>query len=70
MVKIIQNEDFTEDEFTTLVDLLHKNDGIDYTVKTASAYIDKAKEALSIFETSKFKDSMLDIAYYGIARRK
>jgi geranylgeranyl pyrophosphate synthase len=49
---------------------LQKNDGIDYTVKTAAAYIDKAKEALSIFETSKYKDSMLDIADYAIARRK
>jgi octaprenyl-diphosphate synthase len=70
MVKIIQNEDFTEDEFKTLLALLHKNDGIDYTLKVAGAYADKAKEALSIFETSKFKDSMLDIADYTLARRK
>jgi octaprenyl-diphosphate synthase len=69
MVKIIQNEDFTEDEFKTLVALLHKNDGIDYTINSASAHIDKAKEALSIFETSKYKDSMLDIAEYALARR-
>ncbi|MBW2434570.1 MAG: polyprenyl synthetase family protein [Deltaproteobacteria bacterium] len=70
MVEIIHNDDFTEDEFKTLVALLHKNDGIDYTLKTAGTYIDKAKEALSIFETSKFKDSMLDIADYALARRK
>ncbi|MBW2488629.1 MAG: polyprenyl synthetase family protein [Deltaproteobacteria bacterium] len=70
MVEIIRNDDFTEDEFKTLVALLHKNDGIDYTLKTAGTYIDKAKEALSIFETSKFKDSMLDIADYALARRK
>jgi len=69
MVEIIHNDDFTEDEFKTLVALLHKNDGIDYTLKTAGTYIDKAKEALSIFETSKFKDSMLDIADYALARR-
>ncbi len=69
MVKIIQNEDFTEDEFKTLVALLHKNDGIDYTIKSASAHIEKAKEALSIFETSKYKDSLLDIAEYALARR-
>ncbi|MGD9235466.1 MAG: polyprenyl synthetase family protein, partial [Desulfobacterales bacterium] len=29
MVEIIHNDDFTEDEFKTLVALLHKNDGID-----------------------------------------
>lgn len=68
MVKIIQNEDFTDDEFKSLVTLLHKNDGIDYTLKTANAYVDKAREALSIFETSKYKDSMLDIAEYALAR--
>ena len=69
MVKIIQNEDFTDEEFTTLVALLEENGGIDYTLKMASSHVDKAKEALSIFETSKFKDSMLDIADYALARR-
>ncbi len=69
MVKIIQNEDFTVDEFNTLVTLLQKNDGIDYTVKTATAYLEKAKKALSVFETSKYKDSLLDIADYALARR-
>jgi octaprenyl-diphosphate synthase len=69
MVKIIQNEDFTDEEFATLVTLLEQNGGIDYTLKTAGTHIDQAKEALSIFETSKFKDSMLDIADYALARR-
>jgi octaprenyl-diphosphate synthase len=68
MVKIIQNEDFTVDEFKTLVGLLEKNDGIAYTKKTAAAYIDKAKNALSVFEPSKTKDTLVDIANYALFR--
>lgn len=69
MVKIIQNEDFTVDEFKTLVALLQRNNGIDYTVKTATAYLEKAKKALSVFEPSKPRDSLFDIADYALARR-
>jgi octaprenyl-diphosphate synthase len=69
MVKIIQDEDFSVDDFKTLVALLHKNNGIDYTVETATRYLDKAKNALSVFEPSGYKDSLFDIADYALARR-
>ena len=68
MVNIIKNEDFTEDEFKTLVGLLEKNDGIAYTKKTAADYIDKAKNALSVFESSKTKETLFDIADYALLR--
>ncbi len=68
MVKIIENEDFTVDEFKTLVGLLEKNDGIAYTQKTAAVSIEKAKNALSVFEPSKTKDTLFDIADYTLAR--
>ena len=69
MVKIIQNEDFTAEEFKILVALLRRNNGIDYTVKKATAYLEKAKKALSVFEPSKPRDSLFDIADYALARR-
>ncbi|MGD8740438.1 MAG: polyprenyl synthetase family protein, partial [Desulfobacterales bacterium] len=69
MVKIIQNEDFSVDEFKTLVALMEKNDGIDYTIKKATTYVEKAKKALSVFEASKTRDSLYDIADYALARR-
>jgi octaprenyl-diphosphate synthase len=69
MVKIIQNEDFTVDEFKRLVALMKKNDGIDYTIKIATAHIEKAKKALSVFEDTKIRDSLYDIADYALARR-
>jgi octaprenyl-diphosphate synthase len=68
MIKIIGNEAFTVEEFNVLVDLLKKNDGIAYTEKKAEFCIAKAKEALSVFEPSKTKDSLLDIANYALAR--
>ena len=69
MIKIIQNENFTVEEFKTLVALMEKNDGMAYTVKQATGYIEKAKEALSVFEASKTRDTLFDIADYALARR-
>ncbi len=68
MVNIIRNEDFTVDEFKTLVGLLEKNEGIAYTQQTAAANIEKAKNALSVFEPSKTKDTLFDIADYALVR--
>jgi octaprenyl-diphosphate synthase len=69
MVNIIKNENFSVDEFKLLVQLLEKNDGITYTQKTAAAYIEKAKNALAVFEPSKIKETLLDIAEYTLLRR-
>jgi octaprenyl-diphosphate synthase len=69
MVKIIQNQDFSVEEFQTLTALMKKCGGIAYTEQKAMACIEKAKEALSVFEPSKIKDSLMDIADYMLARR-
>jgi octaprenyl-diphosphate synthase len=69
MIKIIQDPNFSDEDFKTLIDLLDKHGGLAYTQKTAAAYIDKAKQALSVFESSQPRDIMLDIADYALARR-
>jgi octaprenyl-diphosphate synthase len=69
MIKIIQDDGFAAEDFMTLVDLLHKYGGIDYTQKTATAFITTAKAALAGFEPSPTKTTMLDIADYALARR-
>jgi octaprenyl-diphosphate synthase len=69
MVKIIQDDGFATEDFMTLVDLLHKYGAIDYTQKTATAFITTAKAALAGFEPSPTKETMLDIADYALARR-
>jgi octaprenyl-diphosphate synthase len=69
MVKIIQDQDFSVEDFNTLVELLDKHGGLAYTQNTAASYIDNAKQALSHFEPSQSKDIMMDIADYALARR-
>jgi octaprenyl-diphosphate synthase len=69
MVKIIQNADFSAEEFQILVGLMRKYGGIAYTEKKALACINRAKEALAVFEPSKIKESLFDIADYVLARR-
>ena len=69
MIKIIKDPNFSVDDFETLIELLDKHGGLAYTQKVAAAYIDKAKQALCIFESSPTRDIMLDIADYALARR-
>jgi octaprenyl-diphosphate synthase len=69
MIKIIQDRNFSAEDFKTLIGLLNKHGGLVYTEKIAAAYIGNSKNALSVFEPSQTKDLMLDIADYALARR-
>jgi octaprenyl-diphosphate synthase len=69
MIRIIQNEDFSVEEFENLITLLHKYEGIDYTRKSAAEHIQWARQAISIFEDSQAKEILLDIADYALARK-
>jgi octaprenyl-diphosphate synthase len=69
MINIIQDPNFSPEDFRTLVELLDKHGGIAYTRKAAASYIETAKQALSIFEPTQAKDIMMDIADYALARR-
>jgi octaprenyl-diphosphate synthase len=69
MVQIIQDPSFSERDFKVLIAQLEKHGGLSYAEKTAQAYIDRAKNSLSVFDSSRAKDTMLDIADYALARR-
>ena len=69
MIKIIQDPNFSVEDFETLIELLDKHGGLVYTQKLAAAYIDKAKQALCTFDSSPTRDIMLDIADYALARQ-
>ena len=69
MIRIIQNEDFSVEEFENLITLLHRYEGIAYTRKTAAGHIQRARQAISIFEDSQAKEILLDIADYALARK-
>ena len=55
MVKVIKDKNFSLAEFKTLVGMLQKYGGIAYTEKMAAFYIKKAKDALSVFNSSETK---------------
>jgi octaprenyl-diphosphate synthase len=69
MGQIIRNSDFSVAEFKELTALLEQYGGIAHTRKTAAGYIDRAKQALSIFEPCHTLQTMLDIADYALQRR-
>ena len=68
MINIIRNPDFSVTDFNTLTGLLEKYGGLAYTRNTAASYIDTAKKALTVFNPSSTRDTMLDIAEYALAR--
>ncbi len=70
MEKIIKNEDFSVNDFETLLELLKKYKGISYTQKMAAEHITKAKKALSIFEPSETKEILIKVADYALNRKE
>jgi octaprenyl-diphosphate synthase len=69
MKQIIQNKNFSIDEFETIKDMLKNYGGIDYTRKQATEYIQRAKKAISIFEPSQTRTTLMDIADYALKRK-
>ncbi|MBN1932855.1 MAG: polyprenyl synthetase family protein [Desulfobacterales bacterium] len=68
MEEIIKNKNFSIDEFETLIEMLNKFGGLEYTEKKASEYIKKAKDALSFFEPSETREILLNVADYALKR--
>ena len=52
----------------SLIGLLKKCGGLEYTKKLASKYIEKAKNSILFFEPSATKDLLLNIADYALVR--
>jgi octaprenyl-diphosphate synthase len=69
MEAIIKERCFSDNDFTRLVGLLNKYEGILFTEKLAAAHIDKAKQALSIFKPSKTREILLEVADYTLVRK-
>ena len=67
--RIIQNSDFSVNEFEMLVKMLYQYGGIDYTRREAVRHVEKAKEAISIFTPSPQRDLLMDIADYSLIRK-
>ena len=68
MEQIITNSDFSIQEFETLIEMMNRYDGINYTRNLASEKVKTAKAALSVFQPSETKELLSDIADYAINR--
>ena len=69
MKKIIKNKDLSAYDFEMLIELLKKYGGLAYTEKLSAEYVKKAKDAISIFDPSKTKEILLNIADYALMRK-
>ncbi|MBL0700219.1 MAG: polyprenyl synthetase family protein [Desulfosarcina sp.] len=67
--KIIRNKNFNDNDFNKLIELLKKYQGLSYTQKLAKDYVQKAKNSLDIFISSKTKETLLNVADYAMVRK-
>jgi octaprenyl-diphosphate synthase len=69
METIIQQETFTKDEFDSILQLVAKYGGMEYTRKRVQEHIDQAKAYLQIFDVSKTRRLLEDLADYVVVRK-
>lgn len=65
---IIGDSDITESDFETVLELIKKYGGIAYTRERAQEYIEQAKKSLDIFDASKPRTLLKQLADYVIVR--
>ena len=69
IVALVENRDFSQDDFARLVSLMGHYGGIEYTRRQAALQIDQAKTALDGFEASETRKTLTMIADYALARK-
>lgn len=68
MQQVIGNPDFSDAEFTRLVDRLQFYGGIDYAVSVAGKHVVDARGIMETFSASETRETLLMIAEYTLAR--
>jgi octaprenyl-diphosphate synthase len=69
IARIIESDTCEEKDLATVVNLIRKYRGIDYTLEKAKEYVAKAKGFLNVFEDSKEKAALMSVADYVIERK-
>ncbi len=69
MEQIITNKNFSVHAFKTLIDLLKKYKGIEYTRNLAVESVENAKQALDIFKPTPTRAVLLKLADYALIRK-
>ena len=68
MAEIIKDPNFSLSDFKKLIELLNRYHGLTHTRDLAKHYVNKAKDALTVFKSSETKDILLMLADYAVAR--
>jgi octaprenyl-diphosphate synthase len=68
IVSALKKDELTRGEVQTVVELINRYKGLDYTIRLAQRYIDAAKQALSVLPPSEEKEALLVVADYTIKR--
>jgi geranylgeranyl pyrophosphate synthase len=63
-------EPFGPEEFQTVVDFVRESGGIEYADKRARAYSDLAKEAVASIPGLDYRDHLIELADFAVARDK
>lgn len=69
MENIINNREFSVNDFEVLIKMIDKYGGRTYTQSLATKYVRRAKERLSVFNNSETKETLLMIADYTLSRK-
>jgi len=69
IAKVLENKNFSVQDFEKVIDILKKYKGLDYTYQAAARRVSAAKNALSVFNATETRDLLLDIADYALVRK-
>ena len=69
LAAMIRNPDLSEDDFVTFIKMLKKWGGLQYTLDKALQHVQEAKKALTIFDASPTKNTLVNIADYAMERK-
>jgi len=67
--RVIENNDRDGQDLAGVLSLIHRYDGINYSLNKAKAYIDEGKGYLESFSSSEARDALFAISDYIIERR-
>jgi len=66
--RVIVDRNQSDMDFETAISLLRKTGALDSTMDLARQYAREAREALSVFETSEWRETLEDLADYVVER--
>jgi octaprenyl-diphosphate synthase len=69
LATIIRDGARNPEDFSTVLDLVRKHGGITYTEHRAGEHVGRARESLSVFESSETRSILEDLAHYVLKRQ-